>query len=782
MSKKNPQSSTRNKNFNSFIDDNGYISSITSVSATKSNPNIKLLDYNDYIRKSGSDIIKDANSNHTMTDHNINTKIDSSNINEDTSYYIYGSPYKLVLDNHQQYNNCGLDAVLNTLVIAGQKTITNQNSVEKSFTKEWWSKGYAEDDGKIGVFDYADGGTYPQVYKEILAEYGINSEVYFPSEDVESTDINTIAKAVKNGGTAIVGVCSGYLWYGKDKESVVETIDHAVSVVGVVYDTNNPTDSTKPVGFYIHDTGGWMTRYISYEDFKTVTLADVGDTDYKWISGVFGVVVYDNIQSGTQNINATGTKSDNIIYGNSGNNVIKGLGGNDTLYGNSGNDKIYGGAGNDTIFGNNDTDLYPNMQGRNTLYGEGGNDIIHGGNDNDTIYGGSGIDYLYGHDGRDVIYGGKDNDYIYGGDNDDRLFGDGGNDYIEGGNGNDTILGGSGNDTITGGEGDDRIECGAGSDTVIFDKDCGTDIISSSSGSVTFEFQDANVSDIYFYYNKTSKLFSIAYNEDNGLFFNGFYNSKSNTCKTAYVQYANGDKYRLSLTSSKGNIKVKDSKTNNILLSTNTNDNTITTSANNDIVYMYGGNDTITYIGGHDYYLSESGNNTYNVTNFTEESYLFINDCIDISGTVDTLTPSTDDVMKIDINKSNLNLFFNIDSTGKFTSDTSMYILNDNAFEYVSDYMHLIEHLEPEGTISVFNSFKNGTTNKGIGYIETIRAKDDENVYQTLNIDNAISEIQSKVAEWFTSYGGEYTDVFSAISDGGEHVTELIQAYTTTNF
>ena len=64
----------------------------------------------------------------------------------------------------------------------------------------------------------------------------------------------------------------------------------------------------------------------------------------------------------------------------------------------------------------------------------------------------------------------------------------------------------------------------------------------------------------------------------------------------------------------------------------------------------------------------------------------------------------------------------------------------------------------------------------------TIRAKDDENVYQTLNIDNAISEIQSKVSEWFTSYGGEYTDVFSAISDGGEHVTELIQAYTTTNF
>jgi hypothetical protein len=96
-----------------------------------------------------------------------------------------------------------------------------------------------------------------------------------------------------------------------------------------------------------------------------------------------------------------------------------------------------------------------------------------------------------------------------------------------------------------------------------------------------------------------------------------------------------------------------------------------------------------------------------------------------------------------------------------------MYILNDNAFEYVSDYIHLIEHLEPDGTISVFNSFKNGTTDKGTGYIETIRAKDDANVYQTLNIDNAISEIQSKVSEWFSAYGVEYTDVFSAISDGG---------------
>lgn len=783
MSKKKPQTSTRNKNFNSFINDDSFISSITTVTATKSNPNIRLLNYGDYIRKSGNDIIKDADSNHTMKDHNIDSKIDSSNIIKTNNYYIYGSPYKLVLDNHQQYNNCGLDAVLNTLVIAGQKTITNQDSVEKSFTKEWWSKGYADDDGKIGVFDYPDGGTYPQVYKEILAEYGINSEVYFPYESVQSTDVLTIAKTVREGGIAIVGVCSDYLWYGTDYPYVVETIDHAVSVIGVVYDVSNPTDTTTPTGFYIQDTGGWMTRYISYSDFVNVTLANVGDTDFKFVEGIFGVVITDNIQSCTQDINATGTGADNVIYGNNGKNTIKGMGGNDTLYGSAGDDKIYGGAGNDIIYGNNDIDLYPDLTGRNTLFGDAGDDIIYGGNDNDNIKGGSGVDTLYGFDGRDVIYGGAGTDKIFGGDNDDRLFGDAGDDYIEGGDGNDTIAGGAGDDTIVGGEGEDRVECGAGNDIVVFDKTCGTDIVSSSSGSVTFDFQDANVSDVYYYYDLTSKTFSIAYDEDNGVIFNGFYNSKKNSCKTAYVQYANDDKYRLSLTSSKGSIKVKDPKTNNVLISTSTKDNTITTSQNNDIVYMFGGNDSVTYSGGHDYYLSESGNNTYNVNNFTTESYLFVNDCIDISGTTEgELTPSNNDVMKIDINKSDLSLFFNISSVGKFTSDTSMYILNDNAFEYVIDYTHLIEHLEPNGTISIFNSFVKNTTDKGGGYIETISAKDGNNVYQNLNIENVISEIQGKVASWFAAYGGEYTDVFSAITEGAEHVTELIQAYTTTDF
>lgn len=784
---------TRNDKLNFYYTQdsygNNFKTTVVSTTATSTDRNIRLLDSTDYIMISGTEIKSDAANNSTMIE--INTELDSKTakiisqlasidpttldeeakilydaqvaqidkllkkldtsfekvkeqmiINtsvieekdgtESKQYYIFGAPEKSILNNRQNYNNCGVESTLNTLARAGiinmKSNLSDQKSVEKSFLNKMLNLGLVQDEGTIGKLDFGDGGTLPDDYRDMLALYGIESESYFLTNAHNSTNVTQygtadgnlceLAYKISQGHGAVLGVCSEKFWNETDSESGKTKIDHAIAITGVVYDTKEPTATTTPVGFYIHDSGAWMTRFISLEDFKKAALYDYvygekDDEENKTLSsleedvtdengnvtqvqktqkGIFITITTEPILSKNFNLNATGNKYANIIYGNTLSNTIKGMAGNDTLYGGAGDDKIYGGKGNDIIFGNGvgendissiyeylsendktriskvsyvkDADSDNNMFGSNTLYGDAGSDIIFGGNGADLIYGGAGNDYIYGGLGRNAIYGGKGNDVIIGGNGDERLFGDAGNDTIYGGFGDDTIHGGAGNDKIYGGLGNDRIETGKGNDTVYVEgKNYGVDLIFSQGGSTNINFVDrtesdtaAKLSDMYFSLeeNESNPImydFSIYYEADSdnakhGVGFSSLYNSKTKKSqnltlniedKTYRVSGTNAKKATVADTSTK--TKGGHDKINNLLLSLNTDGATITTSKKDDVVCFIENEsksdlsyktrkDKITYTGGNDRYISKEGNTYYTVSNFGANSNLSIFDNI----------------------------------------------------------------------------------------------------------------------------------------------------------
>ena len=554
--KKKTLKTTRDVEFNYIIQTKGEnkknyaITTMESYKASKKNnfERITLLGVEDGISKTGADINSHAAKNTTLKDLGRNVSIDTG-LNDNVDVKIYGAPFREVLNNRQNYNNCGVESTLNTLAMAGiikmKENLSDQKSVEKSFLKNVWTQGLVDDDGVIGKLDEADGGTTPDDYKDILRLYDIDSESYFiarNNDGTEYSDINKLGYMISQGNGAVVGVCSNRLWQGVKSETGKEQIDHAIAITGVVYKAGtepSTTDNTgkitynEPLGFYIHDSGAWMTRYISLKEFKEVTMyaehgiekysdyeqymEEIGETpiseeDFKKIyssnlrsydtqireylekkpNGIFVTFTKESIKDDIFNLNATGDKQDNTITGNSGDNIIKGMAGKDTLYGNAGDDEIRGGAGNDIIVGNNvyETDLkvFKNyitddkikdsltintadkyQTGMNSLYGDAGDDVIIGGDDIDLIYGGAGNDYIWAGYGRNAVYGGAGKDVIVGGWENDRLFGEAGNDTIYGFGGDDTIHGGAGDDIIYGGIGNDKIETGKGNDTIYFE-------------------------------------------------------------------------------------------------------------------------------------------------------------------------------------------------------------------------------------------------------------------------------------------------------------------------
>ena len=584
---KKKQKTTRDTSFNFDKDVNSKtIYTLSNYTATKEFPNITLMGAEDGMSVKGAKIIEHANANKTMKDMGYNITVHTDNITTTDTYKIYGAPFQAVLNNRQHYYNCGVESTLNTLATAGKikmkENLSDQKSVEKSFLKKVWTLGLVNDAGVIGKLDEPDGGTEPDDYRDILRQYDIDSEAYFIStkcDDTQYNDINELAYKISQGYGAVLGVCSSILWQEQMSETDEIGIDHAVAIVGVVYAEGvKPYDGTvygEPKGFYIHDSGAWMTRYITLAEFKEATLYDKhgmlasekdeylnyedgtyydpdkycenlrdfnAEPEYRQFigkqpNGLFVTITSEPIKSDMFNINATGDKQNNTIVGNSGDNVIKGMDGKDTLYGNAGDDEIRGGKGNDVIIGNNISediktalndmfnfgignvnlsDTY--QEGINKLYGDAGNDIIIGGDDVDLIYGGAGDDKIYAGNGRNAVYGGKGKDLIVGGWENDRLLGDAGNDVIYGWGDDDTIHGGDGNDKLYGGSGNDRIETGKGTDIVYFEgTEHGIDEITSQGGSTTFQFIDEVYDGVK--YSDGAKIsdmyFSLAKDEEN---------------------------------------------------------------------------------------------------------------------------------------------------------------------------------------------------------------------------------------------------------------------------
>ena len=261
---------TRNPKMNYYIGEDNTLMSAASISATSKYRNITLLEYDDYIIKSGNDIINDAKKNNQMSGEiEYANAVNTEGIDSSKDYYIYGSPHKWVLDNEQQYENCGLDSVLNVLVMAGKNVITDQNKTERKFMEYLWSKraelSLTIDGNENGVLDKDDGASMPSEFPIIFDLFGIES-TYCEFSNIANITLEDVAEIIKEGGAAIIGVCPDILWGYKGE--IDPELSHAVTVTGVVYDD---TDGENLVGFYIHDTSAWMTRYISLEDLRKAT-------------------------------------------------------------------------------------------------------------------------------------------------------------------------------------------------------------------------------------------------------------------------------------------------------------------------------------------------------------------------------------------------------------------------------------------------------------------------------------------------------------------------------
>ena len=846
MAKK--QTTTRNIAFNGYGFENEegmFYASLNSITSegikniTKTyHQNIKLLNSTDYVKLKGKDIVDYTKNNKEALDelytYGYNEIVQNTKLNtENKDFYIFGAPYKMILDNLQLFGNCGVESVLNNLVTAGIMTIKDQNTTEKNFLKNVWDLGIANDKDTLGILDREDGGTTVYDQKEIFDLYGINSSIYN-----NYNNVNHLANLIKNGYGVVLSVCSSRLWWGRKLTD--ETLDHSISVIGVVYENENPALNETPIAFVIHDTGYQMTRFIAPEQLKYAALYDVTYTDNNTLAnkhqeGFTLIVTQEAIKTNTDNVNATGDKFENIIYGNLGNNIIKGLGGNDTLYGDDGNDTIYGGDGNDiiyggygkdTLYGNNGDDIIYGEYGNNTIYGGNGNDTIYSGDGKNIIYGGAGNDIIYGGEDRNVIYGDNGNDKIYGGSWNDRIFGGSGNDTIDGGDGNDTIIAGSGNDTIIASLGNDKIEVGSGNDTVIFnDPNNNAGFIYNSSGSITLEYtydiNEYNMMPILGY--TKSNIYSL--NNMNtitggSIVLENFFNYKTNKVQTVYlINNANDEnkkrKYIISATKSANarvaniGLDAKNKDINNILYTTNKAGTTVTTSKKNDIIFMYAGpdieyseaeytrKDNITYTGGKDTYISLIGNTTY-IVGFNENTVLQITDNISPISKVKVdeygnpyiyeLEPSKNDVIKFSSSLDNISFFFDMDNEGKITENTSLFALykTDENEETIQNNMTNIAKLDKElsGVVALVGYFKEGATfgsNEyyGNGLIEEIYTKEDNRDTLYSGLGARIDTIKSSVLNWLEA-NNDYSSVFEALSaeETPENIAALIQCYT----
>ncbi|SFC39436.1 calcium-binding protein [Tropicimonas isoalkanivorans] len=111
---------------------------------------------------------------------------------------------------------------------------------------------------------------------------------------------------------------------------------------------------------------------------------------------------------------ASGTGSDDVLYGNRHGNTLAGHAGNDQIFGRrgadhldggAGRDRLVGGKGNDVLLGGKDKDVLLGGQGDDVLKGGGGRDVLVGANGSDILTGGFGADVfkMKGHVGDDVI-------------------------------------------------------------------------------------------------------------------------------------------------------------------------------------------------------------------------------------------------------------------------------------------------------------------------------------------------------------------------------------------
>ena len=136
------------------------------------------------------------------------------------------------------------------------------------------------------------------------------------------------------------------------------------------------------------------------------------DTVLSSVSYTLGDHVENLTLTGSDDINATGNKLDNVLTGNDGNNVLAGGAGNDTYVLNNAGDTVVekSDKGTDTVLSDFSYTLGDNLE---NLTLTGSDDINATGNKRDNV--------LTGNDGNNILDGGKGHNTLAGGAGDDTL-------------------------------------------------------------------------------------------------------------------------------------------------------------------------------------------------------------------------------------------------------------------------------------------------------------------------------------------------------------------------
>jgi Ca2+-binding RTX toxin-like protein len=270
--------------------------------------------------------------------------------------------------------------------------------------------------------------------------------------------------------------------------------------------------------------GAGDDTYMVDNNGDTVTeLANEGtDSVFASVSFTLSANVENITLTGTDNLNAGGNASANILTGNSGNNTLDGAGGADRMVGGAGDDTYrvdnfndviveLAGEGFDNILitgntsyvmsanienltstatgtfnysGNSQDNVITSGSGNNTLKGFAGNDTLDGGAGADTLIGGTGNDlYIVDNlndvvtellgEGTDTVRSSVDvtlwanvENLVLTGVNNLQGTGNTLNNSLTGNGGNNTLDGGAGTDQMAGADGDDTYVVDASTDVV----------------------------------------------------------------------------------------------------------------------------------------------------------------------------------------------------------------------------------------------------------------------------------------------------------------------------
>ncbi len=175
----------------------------------------------------------------------------------------------------------------------------------------------------------------------------------------------------------------------------------------------------------------------SASDLVTEYTNGGNDTVWSSIDYTLGWQVENLGLTGTDNLNGSGNKLNNVLRGNDGDNVLKGFAGDDTLTGHDGNDLLDGGTGADHMGGGHGDDTY-------VVDNVGDTVVEYGGHGTDTIL--SSISLTLGWQVENLVLTGTTNLQADGNELNNSLIGNAGNNRLNGEGGNDTLTGGDGAD------------------------------------------------------------------------------------------------------------------------------------------------------------------------------------------------------------------------------------------------------------------------------------------------------------------------------------------------